>query len=119
VATNPRAKRVYVTSQDGGTVAIVDADANTVVSGVRVGSSGCGVAVNSQTERVYVADEAAGTIAVLDGTTNQLLRTRTVFAATAGGDALPYDVDVNPQTDGLFAVSRGSERMLTLTGASL
>jgi YVTN family beta-propeller protein len=119
VATNPRAKRVYVTSQDGGTVAIVDADANTVVSSVRVGSSGCGVAVNSQTERVYVADEAAGTIAVLDGTTNQLLRTRTVFAATAGGDALPYDVDVNPQTDGLFAVSRGSERMLTLTGASL
>jgi DNA-binding beta-propeller fold protein YncE len=68
---------------------------------------------------VYVTGAETGTISVIDGNANQLLRTRDVFRPVRAAEPLPYGVEVNPQTDGVYIVDRTGNRLLTIGGADL
>ncbi|MDQ4069810.1 MAG: serine/threonine-protein kinase [Actinomycetota bacterium] len=116
VAVNPRTNRIYVTSLDASAVTVVDGASLTVVDTLLTPTTGCGVAVNPQTNRVYVSTQDTGSVAVLDPANRSVIESRSLFGTTRATEVLPYDIDVNPQGEGVYVVNKTARSLVTASG---
>lgn len=98
IGINTITKRVYVprlAGAAGGTVAVMDVIANTVIASIPVGAQPNGVGVNPATDRGYVASRALNRVAVIDLAANAVV-------TTLGVGSTPFDVAANPVTDRVY-----------------
>ena len=97
---------------------VVDGASLSVVDTLLTPSTACGVAVNAQTNRVYVSTQENGSVALLDplAGSRAVLETRELFGTTRATEALPYDIDVNPQGEGVYVVNKTARSLVAATG---
>lgn len=74
IALDPSRQRVYISAADG-TLRVIDAADNRVLSTVPVGLEPEGVAVHPSTGLVYVANSGEGTVSVVEGGSYGLIQT--------------------------------------------
>lgn len=99
IAVSPDGTRLYVANRDSGTVSVVNATNNTVVSTVKVVSSPSAVAVDSTGARVYIAGDRA--VSVLDTATNTVV-------ATVGVTSSPSALALSADGTRLYVANGGS-----------
>lgn len=81
VTVNPKKNEVYVVNSGSGTVSVIDAEKNAVVSTIGVHSLPYSIDVSSDGEHAYVANSGSNNVSVLD------LRTRREVAVVGTGEA--------------------------------
>ena len=106
LAVNTVTKRVYGAQFFQRTVVVIDANDNTVVTTIPIGSGPIGVDVNPTTNRVYAAS-FGGTVSVIDGETNTVIAT--IFT---GGT--PWGVAVNPETDVVYVTDPSQDEVIVI-----
>ena len=75
VAFDATAHRIYVANYESGSVSVVDADRDLVLSTIQVVERPQAIAVNSQTHRVYVVSPHASAVSVIDGLKSSVVAT--------------------------------------------
>ena len=67
IAVKPATNRVFIANHNSGTVSIVNAATNTLISNLDVGTASDpnGVAFNPTTATFYVANEPPGTVSII------------------------------------------------------
>ena len=66
VVVSPDAKRVYVANGRGGTVSVIDAATNAVVSTIPVGQRPWGIALTPDGKKLYTANGPSNDVSVVD-----------------------------------------------------
>jgi YVTN family beta-propeller protein len=77
VAVSPDGSRIYVSQYDEGTLSVIDATTNDIVSTIAVSGSPYAIAVTPDGSRVYLTDFNGG-VAVIDTATNTIAETLNV-----------------------------------------
>ena len=81
----------YITSEDDGTVSVIDTATNTVATTIPVGRFPLGVAVNAAGTRAYVGNYEDQSISVIDTSTNTVVDTVSVSPNDVQGIAVSAD----------------------------
>ena len=81
----------YITSEDDGTVSVIDTATNTVTTTIPVGRFPLGVAVNAAGTRAYVGNYEDQSISVIDTSTNTVVDTVSVSPNDVQGIAVSAD----------------------------
>lgn len=110
VVASPAGDRLYVTSQYGNTVSVINlaGGAYTKIIDVPVGKGPAGLAINPAGTKVYVANSADGTVSVIDTTSS----TYPVKSISVG--ASPYGIAVNPAGTRVYITQRVSAGAVTV-----
>jgi YVTN family beta-propeller protein len=114
VGVDPATNRVYVANQGSGTLTVIDANTNTVlttISGFGGVNEAVGVAVNPNTNRVYVAGYFSNNVTVIDGSTNNIL-------ARIPVGTTPINVAVNPTTKLAYVSNLGANSVSVINMTS-
>jgi YVTN family beta-propeller protein len=99
VAVAPDGKTVYVTTGRGGTVAVIDAAADSVVATIQVGDRPWGIGLSPDGRKAYTANGPSGEVAVID------LTTRGVVKKVKSG-RVPWGIAVAGGSEGASGGSR-------------
>jgi YVTN family beta-propeller protein len=111
IAANPTTNKIYVKTQYGSTVTVIDGATDTITDTVAVaGGTLDGIAVNKSTNKIYVVDSSDSTVEVIDGATN------TITATVAVGSNPSWNIAVNPTTNKIY-VSNGYD-VTVINGAT-
>ena len=128
LALNPTTNIIYVTANNAvstnpGSVYVVDAVKQTLITAVTVGiSPGTGpngIAVNGTTNKTYVANYGSGTVSVIDG--NNSYAVHSVTVGTAGKPAAnigPDNIAVNQSTDTIYVTNYLDNTVSAIDGAT-
>ncbi len=102
---------------------MIDGASGTVVANVDVRARTCGVAANPRTNRIYVTSLDTSAVTVVDGSSLSVVDTVLTPAPACGvavnsqtNEALPNDVDVDPQADGIYVVNKTARSLVTNGG---
>lgn len=109
VAVNPQTNTIYVANFDGGNVAVISGQTNTVVTTVSVPLNPDAIGINPQTNTIYVTNAGNNTVSVINGQTNTVVTTVPV-------GALPSGVAVNPQTNTIYVANFGDNTLSVISG---
>jgi YVTN family beta-propeller protein len=74
VVVSPDAKRVYVANGRGGTVSVIDAATNTVISTVAAGQRPWGIALTPDGRKLYTANGPSNDVTVIDTDRMQVIK---------------------------------------------
>jgi YVTN family beta-propeller protein len=127
IALDSRTNTVYVTSQVGDDVWVIDGkscNARTrsgcgrTPSRVQAGPGARGIALNEKTDTVYVANTAAGTVSAIDGSTcNARVRSGCRQSAPQAPVGIsPRRVVVDEATNTVYVTNAGSNSVTMLNG---
>ena len=102
---------VYVASQRGDSVTVIDAKTNTIIATVLLpaGSGPLAVAVNSHTNQVFVTDSFADTVTMINYRDHKV-------GATIPVPADPYGIGVNSDTNMVYVASPRSQVITVIDG---
>jgi YVTN family beta-propeller protein len=96
---NPSGTRVYVANLDTNFVSVIDANANTVITKVTVGTGPFGLAVNRSGKKVYAANKYSDNVSVIDTDKNTVI-------ATIQVGARPHGIALNPAGTRAYVANR-------------
>ena len=67
---------------------------------------------------MYVSVQESGSVSVLDpqAGSRAVIETRSMFGETRATEVLPNDIDVNPQSDGIYVVNKTARSLVTAGG---
>jgi YVTN family beta-propeller protein len=74
VVVSPDGRRVYVANGRGGTVSVIDATSNAVLSSVPVGQRPWGLALTSDGKKLYTANGPSNDVSVVDTDRMQVIK---------------------------------------------
>jgi YVTN family beta-propeller protein len=112
VAVNSSTNRIYVASQSGDGIYVVNGQTASVITNIPIsGWPPYGVAVNPNTNRVYATGINGGSVSVIDGATNSV-------ATTISVGSQPNAVAVDPQTNRIYVANQGSNTVSVIDGTS-
>jgi YVTN family beta-propeller protein len=97
-------RKVYVTSERDGVVAVVDPEAGSVVRNIAVGHQPSGLALDREQRRLFVANSGSDTVSVINTRTDRVDRTILVRPDHARGlaGATPVGLALSPDERRLF-----------------
>jgi YVTN family beta-propeller protein len=101
VALDPSTQTVYVASNDGPSLSVIDGRTNKVVTTIKVGAILSGAGVDASSHTVFAANGADETVTVIDGATRSVTGTIQVGAPQ-------YRVAVDPSTHSVWTTSLGT-----------
>jgi YVTN family beta-propeller protein len=112
VAVNSNTNRIYVASQSGDGIYVVNGQTESVVGNVPIsGWPPYGVAVDPNTNRIYATGINGGSVSVIDGATNSV-------ATTISVGNQPNAVAADPQTNRIYVTNQGSNTVSVIDGAA-
>ena len=74
VAVSPDGKRVYISNGRGGTVSVIDAASNTIVTSIPVGARPWGIALTSDGSKLYTANGPSNDVSVVNTGTLKVVK---------------------------------------------
>ncbi|MEJ1965000.1 MAG: beta-propeller fold lactonase family protein [Gammaproteobacteria bacterium] len=74
LAVTPNGKRIFVTSEDTGTVVVLDAASGKTIASANVGDAPEGVRINPDGRTVWVTSKSAQQVSVIDIASNRVLK---------------------------------------------
>ena len=74
VVVSPDDKRIYVANGRGGTVSVIEAGTNRVLSSVAVGQRPWGIAITSDGRKLYTANGPSNDVTVIDAASMQVIK---------------------------------------------
>jgi YVTN family beta-propeller protein len=115
VGVNPTTNRVYVANQGTGSLSVIDANTNLVLTTIPVASANqaIGVGVNPTNNLVYMGGLTSNNVYVINGTTNTVLTSIAI-----GAPAIPYGVAVNSATNRIYITNDASPTVSVINGTS-
>jgi len=111
ISMDPTTSRIYVSSWEGDSIAVINAATGTLERTIKVGDGPRGVCVNPATGRVYVANKLDDTVSVIDGSTNSVVSTIPV------GDA-PYGTSVDSSRNRIYVANGGDGTITVIEGST-
>jgi YVTN family beta-propeller protein len=121
---NPTNGLIYVSQQTatGGKIYLIDSTSDTALNStpIEVGSGATNMAINPDTNKIYVVHDNSNNVTVIDGSTNNVNKTIAIGAQNYR-NLIAFNlitIAVNPKTDLIYVVNRGSDRMFVIDGST-
>lgn len=95
---------VYVAENFSNKVAVIDADTNTIIKTITVGSRPREIAITSDGKYVYVTNSASANVSVIDTATNIAINTISVGVS-------PFGVAVTPDSKYVYVANAASDNV--------
>lgn len=96
VSINTATNKVYVATEGGNAVRVIDGNSDGVIASIPTGSGVNDVIVHEGLNRVYASNRYSGTVSVIDCATNSVI-------ANVGVPSGPRGLDINPAMGRVYA----------------